>query len=89
MGKTGIRAGLARMGLAAAPLEPHEFESAMHMLFAPAAPSMASVPNVVTPVSSTRCARDGCDRPRADPIHRLRDDELDGSAPDGTATPTP
>jgi len=89
MGKTGIRSGLARMGLAAAPLEPHEFESAMHMLFAPAAPSMASVPNVVTPVSSTRCARDGCDRPRADPIHRLRDDDLDGTAPDVTGARTP
>jgi len=75
MGKSDIRSGLVRMGLAAAPLEPHEFESAMHMLFAPAAPSMASVPNVVTPVSSARCARDGCDRPRADPIHRLPEDD--------------
>ena len=26
MGKTGIRSGLERLGLAAAPLEPHEFE---------------------------------------------------------------
>ena len=89
MGRTAIRSGLARMGLAAAPLEPHEFESAMHMLFAPAAPSMASVPNVVTPVTSARCARDGCDRLRADPIHRLGDDELDGAAPDGTRARTP
>ena len=89
MGRTAIRSGLARMGLAAAPLEPHEFESAMHLLFAPAAPSLASVPNVITPVSSARCARDGCDRPRADPIHRLGDDELDGTAPDGTDTRTP
>ena len=70
-------------------LEPHEFESAMHMLFAPAAPSMASVPNVVTPVPSARCARDGCDRPRADPIHRLGDDELDGTGPDGTRARPP
>ncbi len=56
------------------PLGPHEFESAMHMLFTPGAPSIASVPNVVTPITSARCARDGCDRPQADPIHRLADD---------------
>jgi hypothetical protein len=89
MGKTGIRSGLARLGLAAAPLEPHEFESSMHMLFAPAAPSMASVPNVVTPVTSARCARAGCDRPRADPSHRLGHAEPAGPAPDGTGARTP
>jgi len=69
-----MRSTLARLGLAREPLGPHEFESAMHLLFAPAAPSIASVPNVVTPVSSERCARDRCDRPRADPIHRLAED---------------
>ena len=69
-GKANIRSGLARLGLAAEPLEPHEFETAMHLLYAPAAPSLASVPNIVTPSTSARCAHDGCDRPRADPIHR-------------------
>jgi hypothetical protein len=69
----GTRSALARLGLAREPLTPHEFESAMHLLFAPAAPSIASVPNVVTPISA-RCARDGCDRPRADPIHLLAED---------------
>jgi hypothetical protein len=69
---THLRAVLVRMGLAAAPLEPHEFESALHLLFAPApGPSVATVPNIVTPTTSARCTRDGCDRPRADPIHRL------------------
>jgi hypothetical protein len=68
----GIRSALARTGLVAEALRPHEFESAMHMLFAPAAgPSVASVPNVVTPVTSATCARDGCGRPRADAIHRV------------------
>ena len=71
---TGIRSALARTGLVAAPLEPHEFESAMHLLYVPpAGASVATVPNVVTPRSSDRCARDGCDRPRSDPIHRLPD----------------
>jgi hypothetical protein len=69
-----MRSALARMGLAAEPLGPHDFESGMHLLFAPAAPGIASVPNVVTPVESTRCARAGCDRPRADPIHRIDED---------------
>ena len=73
-GKASMRSALARMGLVAEPLGPHEFESAMHMLFAPASPSLASVPNIVTPVESTRCARSGCDRPRADPIHLLPED---------------
>ena len=69
---TGIRSVLARTGLVAAPLEPHEFESAMHMLYAPPpGASLATVPNIVTPVTSERCGRDGCDRPRSDPIHRL------------------
>jgi hypothetical protein len=63
------------MGLVAAPLEPHEFESAMHMLYTPPpGASLATVPNIVTPVTSERCARDGCGRPPADPIHRLPED---------------
>ena len=49
-GKASMRSALARMGIVAEPLGPHEFESAMHMLFAPASPSLASVPNIVTPV---------------------------------------
>ena len=72
--KMASRSALARLGLTHGPLESHEFETAMHLLFAPAAPSIASVPNVVTPVSSARCAREGCDRPRADPIHRIAED---------------
>jgi hypothetical protein len=74
-GKASIRSSLASLALARGPSSPHEFESAMHMLFAPASPSLASVPNVVTPVTSARCARDGCDRPRSDPIHRLPEDD--------------
>ena len=67
-----IRSAIARMGLVGQPLEPHEFESAMHLLFAPApGPSVSTVPNIVTPSTSARCTRDGCDRPRADPIHQL------------------
>ena len=73
-GMTSVRSALASMGLVSEPPGPHEFESAMHLLFAPAAPSPASVPNVVTPVTSERCARQGCDRPQADPIHRLPED---------------
>ena len=68
---SGIRSALARVGLIAGPLEPHDFESAMHMLFAPpTGPGFATMPNVVTPITSSRCARDGCDRPRSDSIHR-------------------
>jgi hypothetical protein len=71
----GVRSALARMGLAAPPVEPHEFESAMHLLYAPApGPTVASVPNVITPATSARCAREGCDRPQSDPIHRLPED---------------
>lgn len=69
-----IRSALARIGLAAEPLGPHEFESAQHLLFAPAGPTVASLRNIVTPITSSQCAHDGCDRPRADPIHRLPDD---------------
>ncbi len=48
----------------------------MHLLFDPASagPSVATVPQIVTPVTSERCARDGCDRPRSDPIHRIPED---------------
>lgn len=70
----GLRDLLVNARLARGPLEPHEFESAIHLLFNPAAPSMASVPNIVTPATSALCARDGCDRPRADPIHRIPED---------------
>jgi hypothetical protein len=70
----GIRDALASAGLIRKPLEPHEFERAIHLLFNPAAPSPASVPNIVTPSTSARCARDGCDRPRGDLIHRIPED---------------
>ena len=66
-----IRLVLADLGLFRRPLEPHEFETAMHMLFNPAAGTVGATPNVVTPSSSAECAHDGCDRPRADPIHRI------------------
>jgi hypothetical protein len=70
----GVRRALARLGLADEPLDPgetHEFENDMQMLFAPALPSIASVPNVLTPIKSEKCARAGCDRLRADPIHAV------------------
>jgi hypothetical protein len=66
-----IRDVLADMGLVRRPPEPHEFETAMHMLFNPAAGTVGSTPNIVTPPSSAGCARDGCDRPRDDAIHRI------------------
>ena len=68
----GLRSMLARMGLVAAPLEPHTFESAMQLLSHPrsAGPSVATVPHIVTPTSSDeRCER--CDRTSNDPIHRI------------------
>ncbi|HEU0243268.1 MAG TPA: hypothetical protein VFQ75_05140 [Candidatus Limnocylindrales bacterium] len=72
---TRIRSGLARTGLVAVPLRPHEFESGIHMLYRPpVGPTVASVPNMVTPADSARCARARCDRPRADPIHRIAED---------------
>jgi hypothetical protein len=57
-------------------LEPHEFESAMRMFSQPpaAGPSIATVPTVMTPVTSTDCARQGCGRARNDPIHRIAGD---------------
>jgi hypothetical protein len=73
VGIAGIRSALARMGLIGRHPEPHDFETSMHMLYAPPT-SVASVPNIVTPTSTERCARDGCDRPRSDPIHRLPED---------------
>jgi hypothetical protein len=67
-----VRSTLARMGLVAPPVEPHAFEVAMHLLSHPApGPSVASVPHIVTPTSSAVCARDGCGRPQADPIHTI------------------
>jgi hypothetical protein len=57
-------------------LEPHEFESAMRMFSQPpaAGPSIATVPTVMTPVTSTECARKGCGRATNDPIHRIAGD---------------
>ena len=69
-----VRSALIRMGLASPPYEPHEFERAMQMLTHPpsAGPSVATVPHVMTPMtSSERCARDGCGRPFNDPIHQF------------------
>jgi hypothetical protein len=42
-----IRSALASAGLVSPPLEPHEFEVAMHLLSHPASagPSVATVPN--------------------------------------------
>ena len=67
-----VRSALARAGLASPPLEPHEFQVAMHLLshVAPG-PTVASVPHIVTPTSSARCAREGCDRVPGDPIHTI------------------
>jgi hypothetical protein len=69
-----IHDALIRAGLVREPLEPHEFERGIHLLFNPAGPTVASVPNIVTPSTSARCTRDGCDRPRGDAIHRLPED---------------
>jgi hypothetical protein len=71
-----LRSGLARAGLVSPPVEPHEFEVAMHLLSHPASsgPSIATVPHIVTPTTSSRCARSGCDRVRNDPIHHIADD---------------
>ena len=70
-----IRAALVRAGLVAPPLEPHEFEVAMHLLSHPTAgPSAAAVPHIVTPTSSARCAHEGCDRVPGDPIHTIPED---------------
>jgi hypothetical protein len=70
---SAIRSALASAGLVSPPLEPHEFEVAMHLLSHPASagPSVATVPNIVTPTESAHCARDGCDRARHDPIHTI------------------
>jgi hypothetical protein len=57
-------------------LEAHAFESAMRMFSQPpsAGPSIATVPNLMTPVTSTECARAGCGRARNDAIHRIPED---------------
>ena len=74
----GVRSVLVRAGLMSPPFEPHEFERAMHMLANPASgggPSIATVAHPVTPMSSSeRCARDGCERPANDPIHKVGGD---------------
>ena len=49
----------------------------MQMLSHPpsAGPSVATVPHVMTPVSSSaRCAREGCGRPMNDPVHQVSAD---------------
>ena len=70
-----IRSALVRAGLIAPPVEPHEFVTAMHLLSHPApGPSVATVPHIVTPNESARCARDGCDRVRTDSIHTIPED---------------
>jgi hypothetical protein len=51
VGIAGIRSALARMGLIGRHPEPHDFETSMHMLYAPPT-SVASVPNIVTPTST-------------------------------------
>jgi hypothetical protein len=67
---------LARIGRGAAPLEPHAFESAIHLIPQPPAsgPSITTVPTAITPITSTECARHGCGRPKGDPIHRIAED---------------
>ena len=68
-----LRSALVRTGHASPPFEPHEFERVMHLLSHPpsAGPSVATVPHIVTPTSSSaRCAREGCGRPMNDPIHQ-------------------
>ena len=68
-----IRSALERAGLVSPPLVAHDFETAIHLLSRPASagPSVATVPHIVTPTTSARCARDGCDRARNDPIHNV------------------
>jgi hypothetical protein len=66
-----IRSTLARMGLVAPPLEPHDFELAMHLLARGTSTPVAQVPNIVTPTETAVCGRDGCGRVRTDPIHRI------------------
>ena len=71
-----LRSVLVRIGLADAPLGPQAFESAIHLIPQPpgAGPSITTVPTVITPITSTDCARRGCGRPQGDPIHRIADD---------------
>ena len=67
----GVRSTLTRMGLVAPPLEPHEFEVAMHLLARGASTPVAQMPHIVTPTDSAQCSRDGCGRVRTDPIHTI------------------
>ena len=69
-----VRSTLARLGLVAPPLEPHEFEVAMHLLARGASTPVAQVPNIVTPTETAHCGRDGCGRVRSDPIHTIPED---------------
>lgn len=69
-----IRSALVRMGLAAPPLEPHEFEVSMHLLARGSSTPVAQIPHIVTPTASAHCSRDGCGHGRTDPIHRLPED---------------
>jgi hypothetical protein len=78
MGVMGrIQSALVRAGLARPPFEPHAFERTMTMASHPpsAGPSIATVPHVITPTSaSTLCTREGCGRPKSDPIHQVGED---------------
>jgi hypothetical protein len=72
-----IRSLLADAGLVGRPLVPHPFERSLHLLSHPTSggPSVATVPHVATPISSSeRCARERCGRPPNDPIHRIDGD---------------
>jgi hypothetical protein len=72
-----VRSALVRAGLASPPFEPHEFERSMQLLSHPpsAGPSVATVPHIATPVSSSaRCGHEGCGRPMNDPVHQVSAD---------------
>ena len=66
-----IRSTLARLGLVTPPLEPHDFEVAMHLLARGTSTPIAMTPNIVTPTATAVCAREGCGRGGGDPIHRM------------------
>jgi len=68
-----VRSALVRAGLARPPLEPHDLERDMHLLYVPGPGSpVASVPHPVSPLSSTeRCARAECGGCTNDPTHHI------------------
>jgi hypothetical protein len=66
-----VRSALVRAGFVAPPLEPHEFEVAMHLLARGLSTPVAMVPNIVTPTETAHCGRDGCGRVRTDSIHTV------------------